>query len=161
MSARTSLDGLLAAAAEIRVGAATREPELAELPLAGIGWATVELDRATAEIAETFTEAGIADPGWLPAARDDLLGATARVTGGHDGLPAIVLLEPDTEGRLAATLARFGEGVAAVYLQPTGDRAIDSARLGRAGAGPLGQSRLVLFGPTWGPHVLVADRASS
>ena len=38
--------------------------------------------------------------------------------------PAIVLLEPSTEGRLAATLARHGEGWCATWLAavdaPTG-----------------------------------------
>ena len=158
MSAQASLDGLLAAAADLRVQAVTREPDLMALPLAGIGWATVELDRAAAEIAEAFMEAGIADPAWARAARDPLLGASARVTGGHDGRPAIVLLEPDTEGRLAATLARFGEGVAAIYLDAASQGETQPARPTRFSPGPLGPSRLALPGPAWGPHVIVVER---
>jgi hypothetical protein len=90
-----------------------------------------------------------------------------------------VLLEPDTEGRLAATLARFGEGVGAVYVTPRPDHgagpdgapsadaaprasdapsAIDAARLGRPAAGPLGPGRLVLARPAWGPNIVVLDR---
>jgi hypothetical protein len=50
-----------------------------------------------------------------------------------------VVLEPDTEGRLAASLARFGEGVAVIYL----------------GDGPPGPGTLVRGGLPWGPHVIL------
>jgi len=43
-----------------------------------------------------------------------LLGARSWRIG--DGPVALLLLEPRTEGRLAAALARRGEGVAAIYL---------------------------------------------
>jgi hypothetical protein len=140
---------LTAAAESIRVAAAGRDPWLADLPVAGIGWATVELDRAERELA------GVGP--FLAAPGDVALGASARrspLTKG--GPPAIVLLEPDTEGLLAAALARFGEGVLVVYLGPL-DRADvdDTPRLGPPRPGPLGPARLVIGRPAWGPHVLV------
>jgi hypothetical protein len=82
------------------------------------------------------------------------------------------VLEPDTEGRLAAALARSGEGVAAIYLAPKPrdtaaaggaspterPQRIDPTRLGHPAPGPLGSGRLLLARPTWGPHVIVLDR---
>ena len=60
---------------------------------------------------------------WSPGPRDDLLGASAWVSRewwparGPDDPPAVVLLEPDTEGPARGTLAKFDEGVGAVYLR--------------------------------------------
>jgi hypothetical protein len=153
-----SLDGLLAAAQAVRAGAAARDPWLSGLRVLGIGWATVELERAAQELLEAFSTAGLPDPQWEPAPREGLLGATAWAEPGDAARPAIVLLEPDTESRLAATLARFGEGVAAVYVEPARGDAVQAARLGRPTPGPLGMSRIVLAGPTWGPHVIVVER---
>ena len=140
---------LAAAAESIRSAAAARDPWLADLPIAGIGWATVELDRAARELAS--------DRACVAAPRDAALGASAmRSPVQKGGPPAIVLLEPDTEGLLAAALARFGEGVLAVYLGPL-DRADvdDTPRLGPPRPGPLGPARLVIGRPAWGPHALV------
>ena len=158
---------LLAAATALRTEASARDPWLAGLPIAGIGWATVELERAAEEIAASFDRAGFPLPAWTPGARDELLGASAWMsrewwpTWGSDEAPAVVLLEPDTEGRLAATLARFGEGVGAIYLATRGAvtaAGIDPARLGSPAAGPMGHGRLVLARPAWGPNVVVLDR---
>ena len=159
--------GLLAAANQVRADAASRDPWLVDLPIVGIGWATVELERAAEDLTAAFVRAGMPQPAWTPGPRDDLLGASAWVshewwpTWGSDEPPSLVLLEPDTEGRLAATLARFGEGVGAVYVAARpddGSGSIDPARLGRPAAGPLGSGRLVLARPTWGPNVVVLDR---
>jgi hypothetical protein len=138
--------------------------------IVGIGWATVELDRASAELGASLHQPADA---WTPADRDQLLGAAAML-GPRLGLdahgPRLVLLEPDTEGRLAASLARHGEGVAAVYVvdtlaervaqthRPAGDSPPGPARSAIA-AGPLGGARLVLGGPISGPHVIVLDEA--
>ncbi len=97
------------------------KPALAELPpivLAGVGWATVELDRAESELAEWL--AGEA-PDPADDAADPILGARARLRLA-DGLPGeeIVLLEPSTEGRVAASLVRDGEGPCALYVHPAG-----------------------------------------
>lgn len=144
--ARTELD---AAAMAIRAEVAERDPWLAEQPVVGLGWATVELDRAAGELASLGTFAA--------AARDATLGATARRTSPADrSRPAIVLLEADTESLLAASLARFGEGVRVVYLGPLDRSDIDDTpRLGPARQGPLGPARLVIGRPAWGPHALV------
>jgi len=72
---------------------------------------TVELERAAEELSAAFATARQPVPDWAPAARDAHLGASAwvgaigwiGVEGAPRGLdapevPAIVLLEPDTEG---------------------------------------------------------------
>ena len=141
--------GLASAAAVIRDAVAERDPWLAELAIVGIGWATVELDRAERELSAVAT--------FEAAPRDSALGAAARRSPIADrARPALILLEPDAEGLLAATLARFGEGVRAVYLGPL-DRADvdDTPRLGPSRPGPLGPARLVIGRPRWGPHALV------
>jgi len=140
---------LVAAAAAIRAEAATRDPWLAELPVAGIGWATVELDRAERELASLGA--------FEAAPRDTNVAAAARrLRRGDRAQPALMLIEPDTEGPLAAALARFGEGVVAVYLGPLDRGDVDDTpRLGPPRSGPLGPARLVIGRPAWGPHVLV------
>lgn len=152
---------LVAAASAIQVAAAAREPAVAGTVLAGIGWATVEGERAIRELDELLgTEAW---GRWQPAARDELLGASAWIRAAP-GNPSTMLLvlEPDTEGRIAASLARWGEGVLAVYVRPpAADDLEPSARPGAAaGSGPLGPGRLVAGGPAWGPHVIVLDGPS-
>jgi hypothetical protein len=156
--------GLLAAANAIRMEAAARDPWVLPLQIAGIGWATVELERAAGELDAAFHRAGMPKPAWTPATRDELLGASAWSshewwpTWGQEDPPAIVVLEPDTEGRLAAALAKSGEGVRAIYLAvPSGAR-LERARVGRPAPGPLGSGGLVLARPAWGPHVVVLDR---
>jgi hypothetical protein len=132
------------------------------LRLAGLGWATVELDRAADELGMWLGDAPAGD---APDAADPLLGARARLRGAG-GLPgdAVVLLEPSTEGRLAASLARDGEGPAALYLRPaSGLRAWAADARGRGVAlsarrvGPLGSSVLLVGGPVAGPHVVIVD----
>jgi hypothetical protein len=131
-----------------------------------IGWATVDLDRAALEIAEAL---GVED-GFTQAAPDVLLGATCRIGRRvHPGSLAVVLLEPFTEGRLAATLARYGEGPAAAWLHvPTVGRdavvrLVREAGLhaSRPGDGPFGPEILVRGGPVGrsarGPHLLLAS----
>ena len=127
-----------------------------------MGWATVELDRAEAELAEWLAgEAGDPDDD----VADPILGARARRRVA-DGLPGeqIVLLEPTTEGRLAGSLVRDGEGPCALYVHPAGglDGWLERARERGVGtssveAGPFGRSVLVAGGPVAGPHLLVVD----
>jgi hypothetical protein len=155
------LAGLVAAAEAIRAQAAERDHRIGRAELVGIGWATVELERAARELGE---ELGI-DPGaWVPTARDVLLGARAWTAPAPvDARPAIVLLEPDTEGRLAATLVRFAEGVGAVYLRdPAEGRSAPAARsmhprVSAVAQSALGPARLVLAAPAWGPNVLLLE----
>ena len=132
------------------------------LRLAGLGWATVELDRAADELGMWLGDAPDAD---APDAIDPLLGARARLRAAG-GLPGdtVLLLEPSTEGRLAASLARDGEGPAALYLRPApGLRAwaVDArargVTLSTRRVGPLGGSVLVGGGPVAGPHLVIVD----
>ena len=140
------------------------------LTLAGVGWATVELDRAETELdpwlAPRNEEVGGGDE---PPVSEPHLGARTRLRGAG-GLPAgsIVLLEPSTEGRVAASLARDGEGPCALYLAtPEPLRAWVRAARGRGlrtsavRAGPLGPSSLVLGGATAGPHLILVGPSSS
>lgn len=123
------------------------DPVLGGIPLrvVGVGWATVELDRAATGLGSAGPwDVGSAEP-------DTLLGATARIGRADGGGPLAVLLEPFTEGRLAAFLARHGEAPVALYLAPRqGGLAAAVRRLAevgirtRAGHGPLGPAALVL-----------------
>src|SRR5260221_628258 len=85
---------------------AARAPALQGAAIVAIGWATVELDGAERELSKAL---GLGEDGashWALATRDPVLGATARVGPVLRDGPRLVLLAPDTEGRLAATLAR-------------------------------------------------------
>jgi hypothetical protein len=127
---------------------------LGEVERVVVGWATVDLDRAVAAL----------DRPALPAADDELLGARCVTVEGVHPEPALVLLEPSTEGRLAASLARHGEGPIALYAVVT-PHVLDALRvvvaaggvhLSRLARGPLGESVLVADAPPSGPHLLVA-----
>ena len=146
-------------------------------PLVGIGWATVDLDRAERELGGALaTGAGGV---FTPAPPDRLLGAACRTWRPDPGGPWLVLLEPSTEGRIAAALARHGEGVAVAYVQPpraAGEPPINGARApddtagtapeldrrstgdGPLGAadGPLGAARL-LAGGRAGPYLVAVE----
>lgn len=122
------------------------------------GWATVELDRGEREFAAALTATGLVDPGVEAAPDDEALGASCRLLRDASGR-VTVLLEPNTEGLLAAALARHGEGSVVRYLVADVDA---SARVRAAGfrsatehAGPLGPQRLVLGGPRWGPFLVL------
>jgi hypothetical protein len=121
-------------------------------------WATVDLDRVLAGIG-------------LPAealADDTLLGAAVRLVRPIGGEP-IALVEPTTEGLIALTLARSGEGPVGQYVRAAGGLPGLVARAATAGIdvksadeGPFGPSALVLGGPAAGPHiVLVTDPAGT
>ncbi|MGZ9276644.1 MAG: hypothetical protein ACXW4L_05910 [Candidatus Limnocylindrales bacterium] len=117
-----------------------------------IGWATVELDRAAAELASL-----VGDAGFIDAVPSEILGARCRVGRavgvGGEGLD-IVLVEPDTEGRLAAFLARFGEGWVARWEVGSSS----SARPLRPG--PLGTERLADGADARGPFRLLVETAT-
>jgi len=125
------------------------------------GWATVELDRAEAELskADLSNATGDGTHRSRPVGDDTILGARGRLFRPGDA-HEVVLLEASTEGRLAAALARYGEGTVARYLL------VDAAAAHRAraagftlsteGGGPFGIQRLVVVGPRYGPFVLLA-----
>lgn len=122
------------------------------------GYATVELDRAERELAEALRSSGDHASADLPG--DAAVGARCRLLTFADG-SEVVLLEPATEGRLAAALARLGEGVTVLYL--IADRAA-MMRLGEAGivlgtelVGPFGPQRLVADGRRHASLAIVAQ----
>jgi hypothetical protein len=133
---------------------------LPELETIGLGWATVDLERAATQ---PTPFGGVPVTRATDAPDDELLGARCRIVTFRDG-PPVVLLEPSTEGRIAASLARRGEGLAVVYLAAARR---DSALFARAASlgiamsrpspGPFGPSALVLGGPSWGPHLVLVD----
>ena len=119
------------------------------IELAAIGWATVELDRAVAELGARLATT------FEPAARDGLLGATVRQS--PDQEPPILIEEPDTEGRLAGALAQHGEGPIVLYLGVPHFAAVSSTLSTRAGRGPLGPARLLVNGPPRGPFLILVE----
>jgi hypothetical protein len=130
-------------------------PQLAGHPIVALGWATVDIDAVRRRI-----EADAGFGAFTPAPRDMHLGARAVVhrPGEDSGEPIEVLLEPDTEGRLAASLARHGEGFAAIWFGPRPGTPEDPPPgFGGLAGGPLGPARLLLGGPPWGLSVLLLE----
>ena len=119
-------------------------------------WATVDIERTLAELGREASELGV----------DTLLGARVVVVAGEPGGPPLAIAEPSTEGRLAARLARHGEGAAGRYVAVADglDRARARAAsrgiaVTRVGPGPFGPAMLVLLGPVTGPHLILCDPA--
>lgn len=156
-----SLDRIRDVVAQAADGAVARAATAR--PIA-VGWATVELDRAAFELARDLN---VVEGSFQSVAGSVTLGARCRVA--HAILPgglSLALLEPETEGRLAATLARWDEGPAAVWLASEDPVAAwDAVRVAAIGLsslqpGPFGDERLVLDGPLRGLHwFLVGARA--
>ena len=130
-------------------------PQLAGHPIVALGWGTIDIDAVRRRI-----EADAGFGAFEAAPRDAHLGARAVVhrPGESSGEPMEVLLEPDTEGRLAASLARHGEGFAAIWFGPPPVMSEEPpAGFGRIADGPLGRCRLLLGGPPWGLSVLLLE----
>lgn len=130
-------------------------PQLARFPIVALGWATVDLDAVSARI-EADSGPGIFEA----ARRDDHLGGRVAVhrPGAASGEPIEVILEPDTEGRLAASLARHGEGFTAIWFGRRAGAPDDVPDgFGPPAGGPLGRARLLLGGPPWGLSVLLLE----
>jgi len=125
-------------------------------------WATVDLERALREHGSTSAEAEAAVAAAVP---DPHLGARVAVIDGGDG-GLLALAEPATEGRLAASLARNGEGPAGRYLAVRGGDTPEAYRrraqaagvaVSRIETGPFGPSALLIGRPVTGPHVVVVE----
>jgi hypothetical protein len=128
--------------------------------------ATVDAERALADLrrgavagAERLT---VADP--AAVVEDPLLGARIVVLTTDDGRQ-IALAEPSTEGRLAATLARRGEGLVGGYWSVPVE--LDVVRtmavaanvpLSRPATGPFGRSVLVLGETLVSQLVILVER---
>jgi len=135
-----------------RIDALLAEIEGADRAFA-IGWLTVDLDRAAAELAGAL---GMTPHGFIQAAESRLLGARCRVAlGALSGRRSAVILEPATEGRLAGALARRDEGPWVVWLVASAER---EQATSDPHAGPFGPERLILDGLRWGPFQLLAQR---
>lgn len=128
-------------------------PEAADRAIA-VGWATVELDRAALQLSHLLA----AGTGFSRAASSVILGARCRSGRAAEAGLWIALLEPDTEGRLAGTLARSGEGWAATWVLagPTPTQRLSAER-----PGPFGPERLVLGGPFTGHDRFVVEAVPS
>lgn len=113
--------------------------------LAALGWATVDAERLAAALGKPLGDEAHEDPA---------LGAVGYVIASAT-LP-LVLLEPATEGRIAAALARLGEGPVALYLDGvTVDMADDATPRGRTGTGRAG--RLIRPARPWGPFIVALE----
>lgn len=102
--------------------------------LLAMGWSTVEMERAERDFEASFHDADA----------DAWLGARCRVASDAFEV-ALVLLEPSTEGRLAGSLARLGEGPVVVWyvLEPG-----EPAPPGRPSLGPFGPETPLTRHPT-------------
>lgn len=161
---RVAATGSLPAALGGTAGATMGTAGAAVEPPVALGWATVELDRALRELGGAL---GIRPERFAASADSRFLGARCRVAHAAVGRAALVVLEPATEGRLAATLARNGEGPAVIWLAVADlAHAADVARAAgiatSAGRdGPFGAERLILGGPIHGPHRLLVGPPST
>ena len=109
-------------------------------PVIGVGWATVELERAVGQLA---TALGIAPTAFIHVTASTALGAHCLVAwSALSGGVAVVVLEPSTEGRLARRLARHDEGPAVVW-QATPETTSRSEPRAADSPGPFGPERLV------------------
>lgn len=122
-------------------------------------WATVDLERALGE------RSGLAGESIGPSLTEPHLGARVVIAEAPspEGVP-VAVAEPTTEGRLAATLARHGEGEVGRYVavgSPLDEIARRAVGIGIAVSrpldGPFGRSVLVLHGPVTGPHLIIVE----
>lgn len=117
-----------------------------------LGWATVDLDRAAADLAAAL---GLTVAAFHPANDSIVLGARCRVAEGvlAGGMP-LAILEPATEGLLAAALARHGEGPSVTWAQSSD---APTRRQASLRPGPFGPERLQTGGPPQGPFLLLIE----
>jgi hypothetical protein len=145
-------------------GVAMAPPSVAEpgAELVAVIWATVDLERAEAELAPWLEPLEQPQPPDADAALVDEphLGARGRVRTTR-ALPAgrIALMEPVTEGAIAASLARDGEGPCGLYVRPATAPETAPASAPDPGprprVGPFGPSVRVRMAAKAGPHLLL------
>ena len=117
--------------------------------MVGLGWATVDTERTLADLATAREGAGERPLSWSEPTREAAVGASAVVARLDD--VSIVVLEPDTEARLAASLARFGERLCVVYVDGLGPGGmLRPTALGVPG-------RLRAHDHPWGPFVIAVE----
>jgi len=122
---------------------------------------TVDLERALDEL-------GIPPSALERAVRDEILGARVVVIEREPGM-TVAVAEPTTEGRLAAALARQGEGPVGEYVALPALDSLDEFRrrarelgipLSSPASGPFGVGVLVLGGPIGGYQLIVVGPRS-
>jgi hypothetical protein len=126
------------------------------------GWATVDSDRVERSLVASFGR--LSPTRSRDLADDTLLGARCRLLSSGPAALEVLLLEPVTEGRIAASLARFDEGPVALYVLVPAERFREVLRdlqtgglvLSGEGSGPFGPERLVAGSPRWGAHLVIA-----
>jgi len=139
--------------AAIESAAASSDLPGSEVRLRGLGWATVDLDRAVDEFERDL---GLPSGTFVEALESTALGARCRVAVDLLAGISVALLEPSTEGRVAAFLARFGEQYAVAWY---GSKIAIVDGLTEVRPGPFGDERLVIGGPGRGPYrLLIASR---
>lgn len=127
-------------------------------------WATVDLERSLAEFRTGSITAAPGGAAMLDTVDEPLLGARVLLVSTMDG-GRVALAEPSTEGRLAAALARNGEGHTGTYLEVPVDLERVDARaaaarvaLSRPDTGPFGRSLLVIPDKPSGQHLILVER---
>jgi hypothetical protein len=161
------VSGLFEAAIEVAVEAALTRwraaaPGTTGVRAIAVGWTTVELARAEASIREAAADA-VGPFGDAPG--DEVIGAHVRAAtilwAAIPTLRTIAVLEPSTEGLLAASLARLGEGPAVVWLarDATAGVSTDVAAGASPRTGPFGPEWLLPGSERGGRPVLVVDDA--
>jgi hypothetical protein len=122
---------------------------------------TVDLERALRELGRSTGEAAT-------AVEEPLIGARVVVID-EPGGGTVALAEPTTEGRLAASLARHGEGHVGDYVALGEQGQLDHLRAAAARAGirlssvavgPFGPGVLVLDGRIWDRQLIVVEPRS-
>lgn len=118
-------------------------------PPVSAGWAVVALAWATVDAGRVAAELGMDGVDRRP--RDPALGASVVLV---PSLPVpTALLEPDIEGRLAAMLARHGEGPVGLYAVRAGPSVAAFPE-----RGPFGPQRLLVFSSApWAPVILQVE----
>lgn len=115
-------------------------------PIARI-WATVDAER-------TIRDGALAA---VPLADDRLLGASVHLVELPGEVP-VAILEPNTEGRIAAALARHGEGPAGAYVAWSGSLVEVGEPITRSETGPFGPSAIAAAFPASGPFTVLVER---
>ncbi len=134
-------------------------------------WATVDLERVLRDLGlePTLAAETVDDPllgGRVLNLVDPVPAAVGAVIG-LAGARRIALAEPSTEGRLAAFLARHGEGPAGRYVGVALDLGALATRAATAGIaisrpeiGPFGPEVIVLGGRLGSPHLVLVEVAA-
>ena len=117
----------------------------------------MDLDRAASELGHLLA----AGSAFAEAPSSVILGARCRV-GAAAATPGlrIVLLEPETEGRLAAALAREGEGWVATWALDSW-AGVPVRHVSKGRPGPFGEERHVFGSPPTGPYHFLIEAVPS